>query len=49
MPPVLMRLLSVVASGKDFAGARAHAYAGIEKIQLQGSHYRNDIAAKVIG
>ena len=41
------RVLSVVATGKDFAGARAHAYAGIEKIQLQGSHYRKDIAARV--
>ena len=41
------RVLSVVATGKDFASARAQAYAGIEKIQLQGSHYRKDIAAKV--
>lgn len=41
------RVLSVVATGTDFAGARAQAYAGIEKIQLQGSHYRKDIAAKV--
>jgi phosphoribosylamine--glycine ligase len=41
------RVLSVVATGKDFAGARAQAYAGIEKIQLQGSHYRRDIAKKV--
>ncbi|MDE2591892.1 MAG: phosphoribosylamine--glycine ligase [Actinomycetales bacterium] len=43
------RVLSVVASGHDFAGARAHAYAAIEKISLQGSHYRKDIAAKVAG
>ena len=41
------RVLSVVATGKDFAGARAQAYAGIEKIELQGSHYRKDIAARV--
>ncbi len=41
------RVLSVVATGKDFAGARAQAYAGIEKIHLQGAHYRKDIAAKV--
>ncbi|MEO0060546.1 MAG: hypothetical protein RL343_164 [Actinomycetota bacterium] len=41
------RVLSVVATGKDFAGARAQAYAGMEKIQLQGSHYRKDIAARV--
>lgn len=41
------RVLTVVAVGKDFHHARTHAYAGIEKIQLQGSHYRKDIAAKV--
>lgn len=41
------RVLSVVATGKDFAGAREQAYRAIEKIQLQGSHYRKDIAAKV--
>ncbi|MFM6971259.1 MAG: phosphoribosylamine--glycine ligase [Rhodoluna sp.] len=41
------RVLSVVAVGKDFSHARKHAYAAIEKIQLQGSHYRKDIAAKV--
>lgn len=41
------RVLSVVATGKDFASARTQAYAAIEKIQLQGSHFRKDIAAKV--
>lgn len=41
------RVLSVVASAKDFAGARELAYAGLEKIQLQNSHYRKDIAKKV--
>ena len=41
------RVLSVVATGHDFASARKQAYAGIEKIQLEGSHYRSDIAAKV--
>jgi phosphoribosylamine--glycine ligase len=41
------RVLSVVATGADFASARAQAYEGIEKIQLQGSHYRKDIAKKV--
>jgi phosphoribosylamine--glycine ligase len=41
------RVLSVVATGTDFASARAQAYEGIEKIQLQGSHYRKDIAKKV--
>ena len=41
------RVLSVVATGANFAAARAQAYEGLEKIQLQGSHYRKDIAAKV--
>jgi phosphoribosylamine--glycine ligase len=41
------RVLSVVATGANFAAARAQAYTGIEKIQLQGSHYRRDIAEKV--
>ena len=41
------RVLSVVATGANFAVAREQAYAGIEKIQLQGSHYRKDIAKKV--
>jgi phosphoribosylamine--glycine ligase len=41
------RVLSVVATAKDFASARKHAYANIEKIQLEGSHFRTDIAAKV--
>jgi len=41
------RVLSVVATGKDFKAARGQAYEGIAKIHLQGSHYRKDIAAKV--
>jgi phosphoribosylamine--glycine ligase len=41
------RVLSVVATGTDFASARKQAYAGIERIQLEGSHYRTDIAARV--
>ena len=41
------RVLSVVATGKDFASARAQAYEGIAKIKLEGSHYRKDIALKV--
>jgi phosphoribosylamine--glycine ligase len=40
-------VLSVVATGKDFASARAQAYEGIAKIKLEGSHYRKDIALKV--
>lgn len=42
------RVLSVVASGADFAAARAAAYQAIEQIQLQGSHYRSDIGLKVV-
>jgi phosphoribosylamine--glycine ligase len=41
------RVLSVVANAADFATARKFAYDSIEKIQLEGSHYRTDIAAKV--
>lgn len=38
------RVLGVVALGEDVATARERAYAGVNKIQLQGSHHRNDIA-----
>lgn len=41
------RVLSVVASAADFKTARALAYANISQINLEGSHYRKDIAAKV--
>ena len=41
------RVLSVVAIDHTFASARHHAYEAIEKINLEGSHYRKDIAAKV--
>lgn len=41
------RVLSVIALNKTFHKARKHAYAAISKIKLDGSHYRNDIAAKV--
>jgi len=41
------RVLSVVATGADFASARAQAYEGLTQIKLEGSHYRTDIAAKV--
>jgi len=41
------RVLSVVANAVDFATARKFAYDSIAKIQLVGSHYRTDIAAKV--
>lgn len=41
------RVLSVVGSAADFTAARKFAYDSITKIQLEGSHYRTDIAAKV--
>lgn len=41
------RVLSVVATAGDFATARKLAYDNIAKINLDGSHYRTDIAAKV--
>ncbi|MDF2919798.1 MAG: purD, partial [Microbacterium sp.] len=41
------RVLSVVALGSTFREARAAAYAGLERIGLEGGQYRTDIAAKV--
>jgi len=41
------RVLNVVATASDFATARARAYDAIGRIALEGSHYRNDIAARV--
>ena len=41
------RVLSVIALGDDFHQARKRAYEAIDKIHLQGSHYRKDIAKKV--
>lgn len=40
------RVLSVVGRGTDLGHARAHAYALAEQIHLDGSHYRQDIAAR---
>jgi phosphoribosylamine--glycine ligase len=42
------RVLSVVAVGKDFEHARKHAYEAISHIELEGSHFRKDIAKKVV-
>jgi phosphoribosylamine--glycine ligase len=42
------RVLSVVATGSDFAAARARVYAALETIHLEGSHYRSDIALRVV-
>lgn len=38
------RVLSVVATGPDFASARARAYEALSLIELEGGHYRTDIA-----
>jgi phosphoribosylamine--glycine ligase len=38
------RVLSVVGVGADLAAARAAAYAGVDRIDLPGSHHRTDIA-----
>jgi phosphoribosylamine--glycine ligase len=40
-------VLSVVATAASFSQARELAYDNISKIQLEGSHFRSDIAAKV--
>ena len=42
------RVLSVTAVGSDLAEARARAYDAIERITLDGSHYRTDIASKAL-
>jgi phosphoribosylamine--glycine ligase len=41
-------VLSVVALGETFEAARAKAYAALEQIHLEGSHYRTDIAERVV-
>lgn len=41
------RVLSVVASGDNFAHARERAYEALSLISLEGSHYRTDIALRV--
>jgi phosphoribosylamine--glycine ligase len=42
------RVLSVVATGADFTEARSRAYRALEAIDLEGGHYRTDIAARVV-
>ena len=41
------RVLNVVATAPDFAGARARAYEALDQIQLEGAQFRSDIAARV--
>jgi phosphoribosylamine--glycine ligase len=43
------RVLSVVAVAPDFAEARERVYAALETIELEGGHYRTDIAERVAG
>jgi phosphoribosylamine--glycine ligase len=40
------RVLSVVGTGPNLAAARDRAYAGISSIQLDGAHFRTDIALR---
>jgi phosphoribosylamine---glycine ligase len=40
------RVLSVVGTGVDLAAARAQAYQRVERVDLPGGHYRNDICLR---
>jgi phosphoribosylamine---glycine ligase len=42
------RVLSVTATGAGLAQARERAYAAVERIRLEGSHYRRDIAEAAV-
>ncbi len=42
------RVASVVGIGQNFLEARTLAYEGIARLQLEGSHYRSDIALRVV-
>ncbi|MCF8548375.1 MAG: phosphoribosylamine--glycine ligase [Pontimonas sp.] len=42
------RVMSVIATGATFADARESAYATLERIGLEGSHFRRDIALRVV-
>jgi phosphoribosylamine--glycine ligase len=42
------RVLSVVARGGDFGDARRRAYLALDRIRLAGSHFRTDIAERVV-
>ena len=41
------RVLAVTAVGADVADARERAYAGVDRIHIDGAHHRTDIAAGV--
>ena len=42
------RVLTVVASGRDYRSATARAYEAVDKISFERMHYRRDIAAKAL-
>jgi phosphoribosylamine--glycine ligase len=42
------RVLSVTATGTGLAQARERVYAAVERIRLDGSHYRSDIAQAAV-
>jgi phosphoribosylamine--glycine ligase len=42
------RVLTVVASGKDYPAAMTRAYEAVDKISFEHMHYRRDIAAKAL-
>ncbi|HET6918518.1 MAG TPA: phosphoribosylamine--glycine ligase [Jiangellaceae bacterium] len=42
------RVLSVTATGADLAQARGRAYTAVERIRLEGSHFRRDIAEAAV-
>ena len=41
------RVLTVVGRGDSIAGARARAYAGVDRIRMEGAQHRTDIAAGI--
>ena len=42
------RVLSVIATAENFGAARTRAYEALSKITLEGSHYRRDIARRMV-
>ncbi len=42
------RVLSIIAPGPSFDAARDSAYGALDKISLEGSHYRRDIALSML-
>jgi phosphoribosylamine--glycine ligase len=41
------RVLTVIARGGDFLDARRRVYMALDRISLEGSHFRSDIAERV--